>query len=1037
MNDERYLALQTEEVIGRKKELAAIDWALGGDGQTRVVLFTGPGGIGKTRLLIEADKRARDRGLLSSDIVDLYHSDTHTNSGIEAVIIRAVDPEEKYFQNYRPLRAEFERLRQEFVGAVRLERLRKELSSVFIEDFNALSQENRVLLAFDTAELIQFESDVVQRICQVEEGAVEVREWLTMVIPRLQNAAVLLAGRGPRYPDDPRQRLWGEFRATFSKAEGERFTWQEYPLDRFSEAESLEYFSGVARAAREAEREYSVEGREEEADFFRYAADTIEHVRETVGRTIHHATEGRPIRLGLVIDLAVRGNIEGLFVPGDENGRSPEEMWAEIKPRLVQAVQELYLRYPVQDTLRYLAVARQGLDAELLHHLKPDWSLEACRERLKAMEPLSFVKTRPGTELVFLHDEMYDLLEQEVVQPSREAFVDNYRRIVEYYEQQLSEQTDERRREDLAVNVLHYRLREHPQRGHQHYTFKSEFAIKGHETGFDMRLRDEMLRFFGEPQNQRLADLQGLTRDEIDRDGAVRWVKRHIARGEYQRAVEVAEAILFFGPEPYHSIPPQPPAVVEIISPDLQQEARRLFGVDAPFFWGHLLTCYGEALLYFGAEARAFPVLEQAIRLLHAVEAEDEYRRWWQVRVLGRAFNRLGYAYWLARRYRLAIDYNHTALHYYRQLDIRDEMADTLNNAAFVYALMGDISRAEKWIDDALELRRALGQGYPLALSLNTQGRIHFLAGEPHRALPRCQEALRICQRLEDRRGQGLAYNALGVVYCALGNLNRLGVYDFDQAAGFYRQAEDALTQAVHIFDVEAPERIRLVEAYNERGDVYRDWGILLRGAGREKEAARRFEQALAEYKQALDKAGDDWPVDRGDSYEDMADVFALLGELEKAEEYLRKAEALVPKEYRLVEGQGFPEVKKPVEGFWQVMGKVCLARGHNVCAPVRGLEALTEEQEAVLLDAVEQYALAVAYFLQYSPHLRLHREAFGAIYESLKKYGIPRLEKAREGVSAVAERYRVDLSPLLAEIDEMLGLKAPVIPEMVLSPQE
>jgi tetratricopeptide (TPR) repeat protein len=252
-------------------------------------------------------------------------------------------------------------------------------------------------------------------------------------------------------------------------------------------------------------------------------------------------------------------------------------------------------------------------------------------------------------------------------------------------------------------------------------------------------------------------------------------------------------------------------------------------------------------------------------------------------------------AHWMARRYRLSNEYNHTALHYYRQLNIQDEMADTLNNAAYVYALLGDISRAEKWIDDALELRRELGQGYPLALSLNTRGLIHVMAGEPHRALLCCQEALSFCQRLEDWRGQGLAYNALGLVYRKLGNLNRLGLYKLDQALDFYKKAEDALHEAIRIFREEVLERIRLVEAHNELGSVYRYWAILLQEAGQEKEATQLFEQALTSYKEAIRVAGDDWPVDRADSYEDMADVFALLGQPNRAEEYLEKAEALVP----------------------------------------------------------------------------------------------------------------------------------------------
>ncbi|WP_159603040.1 ATP-binding protein [Agromyces humi] len=56
-----HLPMPPEEVLGRERDLAALlDW-MGGDDPRRLVTLVGPGGIGKTRLAIEAARLARDR----------------------------------------------------------------------------------------------------------------------------------------------------------------------------------------------------------------------------------------------------------------------------------------------------------------------------------------------------------------------------------------------------------------------------------------------------------------------------------------------------------------------------------------------------------------------------------------------------------------------------------------------------------------------------------------------------------------------------------------------------------------------------------------------------------------------------------------------------------------------------------------------------------------------------------------------------------------------------------------------------------------
>ena len=68
-----------------------------------------------------------------------------------------------------------------------------------------------------------------------------------------------------------------------------------------------------------------------------------------------------------------------------------------------------------------------------------------------------------------------------------------------------------------------------------------------------------------------------------------------------------------------------------------------------------------------------------------------------------------------------------------------DEQADTLNNLAFILALLGAPKRAKTHIDQALELRQRLGQKYPLALSHNTRGLIYSLQGQYEMGRRECQ----------------------------------------------------------------------------------------------------------------------------------------------------------------------------------------------------------------------------------------------------------------------------------------------------------
>ena len=114
-------ALRTQRLIGRTKEREAIRTAIEAEGELRVLHIIGDGGIGKTRLLEaipeEILPKCSNKGRCQwGGILDLYHTDLHTNSGIEAAIIKALAPEG--FAEYRTRREEYEKLRPSSVSLI-------------------------------------------------------------------------------------------------------------------------------------------------------------------------------------------------------------------------------------------------------------------------------------------------------------------------------------------------------------------------------------------------------------------------------------------------------------------------------------------------------------------------------------------------------------------------------------------------------------------------------------------------------------------------------------------------------------------------------------------------------------------------------------------------------------------------------------------------------------------------------------------------------------------------------------------------------
>ena len=1030
MNDrrERLTPPQTREIIGRARERQAVLEAIL-DTESCALHFLGEAGIGKTRQLREValwnELQEAGRSPIEGrfewlGLIDLYHSDLHTPSLVEEEIVRRIDPafkskrEGSPFRDYLEKREEFEDRRRQ--GLVR-EKDRVEVTQTFVRDYNRWAVGRRAVIAFDTLELIFYEQDEVFQTGEGEEaGIADVKGWLLEVLPQFEHTAMLLASR-------PHERLESDFKKRFGRAE---VCYEPLSLHELREEDALGYLEDII------EQQPKMRERLEEPD--REPTD--------VYRDIWRYTQGVPVLMGLVIDLHAFGShtlakLRAMGDPLDEK---------KVREILIHELIEVQ-----RDTLRCLAVARKGLTPELLQRLMgpENWTLTRCRQELDRLRGAVFTKSREDSEALFLHDAIYEMFDefqpfppaegpgrllpqiikyyQEKIDDSQRALTERRARLRELELHEQAERTTlreqarrwelqqesaewERRQQRLWVEMLFYSLWYDLPGGFELYSREYNEALKNRDFGYDARLHDEVLRFINSPLYEQSEDAQEqLSRDRFNRHCGLRWVKFHLARDDTRRAARVAQRLLEVSEPPLGG----PEAQADLF---YQAELR---------LWG------AEALTYLGQETESESWLKEALDILEQTDASKPYTQWRRSRLIGRAHNDRAYIHWKSQCHRDGVHEYRIATAQFREAEILDELADTLKNLAYVYAVLGETTRAKGLMENARQLLEDTGKNHAIALAYNVTGEIHTQANEAEEAIEWCERARRIFADMEYVRGLGLAYIGLGRAYRKLGDKGKRGQYSFKNAQEAFQEAEGCLQKAFEIFGDGEPrvdEPLRRWEALNELGSTYTDWAYLLDWYHLPKEADEAFQMSVSFQKQAAQVADEMVKKDPSfglrllDSYDDLAYAYAAWGEQDEAERYLRKIDQAIPDAYRLVEGQGFQDMPNPVDGYWLVLGKYHLQRG--VWARQAAEQGRTpQEKDHRLEESAYHFALALAYFQKFSPEQTYVFVISRTMYQHFKTLGTQRLERLRDEVMRVGEQYGVDMGRLLDTLDDTIGI--------------
>jgi tetratricopeptide (TPR) repeat protein len=935
-------------LVGRYELLKEAERRIGRGG-VHLIHVEGEGGVGKTALLEaileqsqrldRAADRANDRNTCSvaESIIDLYHVDVHTSEGLIRGIIEVLG-KWSFAQTQEVLEA-LDHARAAGDMDVASERA-KALRILFLEEFMALT-EGGVVLAFDTLETLEYERDPFQEEVGAEMPTFGAGEWLfRSFFPALRgNVVVLLAGR----PGGLRERLEA------LHEQHPRILVPHIPLASLNQEETKAYLKAIAQA----------EGKRGEGD----AAARLWAYCEERGDAVHALTGGRPILLALVADMVAHGwNLPPSFArTSDElQQRNAELLRQEVEQALVVRIQESPT--PIGDTLRALAWLRKGATPELLARVmdlktsRGEWDIYSATGYLDQVAQLALVKVRPGDRRIFLHDEMYSLLETHVLQKSSQEETDwiyhsieeHYQGVIEELERRIEQYppsliTVRARLRQALAEELHYRLRYSPPLGFAMYFWLAEESLGGRDIEMDMLLRTECLRTIGMLETN--GYFAGFVPREAELDAAVRWGMR----------------ALFFQSDPERAL-------------NLFGQIRRRWAKEAGklgLSWMHLQLYRAVAKIQraYGddwQDARALlrSVVQRCDEILHfPAETPVVEGRHWRARILkGLALNFRGYLDRQQGRYLEAVQHYQESAMLQRRLGMAF-LAPTLTNLSYAMALTGETHQARLLVEEAERLARRSGKDHMLALTLDVRALVELYDGHFRSALHYTDRALDIAVNLPAFRVRGLIYRTRAMAHRYL--WNSLTDDERTHQLDFFDEALREANQAVSLLRNSPTDR---VDALIERGCTYRELARLYHLCQDPQQSRNYAQKSQADLERAAVLAGAiDIPGHQALAWTNVGWLHYYLGNTDEVHKSLEQAYAACPEEYLFPDHGPTPPMADPARRseaalpYWNTLGKAEMLKAYIALDQAREAKE-GDDYDARLRVAVRGITFSLAY---------------------------------------------------------------------------
>lgn len=994
-----------DKLVGRDELLGKIRCKINHSQGAQLIFLMGEGGAGKTRILEELLK-TKFSWLLqknpnapkeeNQNIIDFYDIQNHSASAMAKNIFEALG-EPKEFAQFQENNTELEI--KQAAGGGGIDTLREKTLESFTQAMQQFSKKGRVVIFLDTLERLLYHPGAET---YEAGGEAESWDWLVKNVQDWGDVTLVIAGR--------------------PEAEGlaRKADIKPIELPFLDESASLAYFKSIeAQAAKESDLYKRVQGLSDENR-----------------KKAHELAQGRPIILALIIDF---------LSVGDTGGEWRKVLEAQDTEEALEKTLMIYLTNlpSLGDTIRALGRAPKGAESKLLAFMLEIDESEA-KKRLEAIKSFSFIKTSQKGERVFLHDQLYTMLNKWVLTGPHD-YLTTYqvrKRIIAFIKAQLEEYKQqfavlydlkelkyseevERKNKDedlpkrgveelykLKRNTLteyiYYLLRHDPAKGfRQYYRYVCE-AENATDVSMNVMLQAELASYLRENKStlekggftqefaelvmevQTILRLRGKedksTADQREKDFRTKYAET-LSRSEYQCLEAVLQNHLAY--KKINSASPQ----------DLKTAEKLL-----------------EANL---------KILRKSIRSLQDVEKHEDVKIWY-------AGIALGYAYWLRGflhrkrgEIKEAINNYDKAVKYFRAANLDIYLSGALNDKGFALCEDGNWQDGKYLVNEGLEKRIGLGALAPVGLSLNTLGIAERFEGSYEPALRYAEQALRWFKDAQFMSGQGLANIAIAGAHQRLGNEvpDRGGVSRMNKM-NEYEQAISFSHAAVDIFQ-ELGWKLDEAEAQKELGCAYRNQLMVLSTRGQKDIDHGSAAELIDRSKRALERMIELIENDEYRRLEGHLDL-AYLGFAADDEKIytnaLKEVEAIIPSadDVNCLANEKAQQRKL----YWTQSGKYHALLAQKAEKNEKNeMKKNSADAQKYFASSLEHYALALECNRKYALSYPGMSHAKDLVREKLQSFSINDLQNVRKIIERLENKYDLKNKSYLQEFLRCLSL--------------
>lgn len=552
-------------------------------------------------------------------------------------------------------------------------------------------------------------------------------------------------------------------------------------------------------------------------------------------------------------------------------------------------------------------------------------------------------------------------------------------------------------------------------------------------------------------ERRRESPLQALKRVALQ-DDVTNWIKLFTLRKKYERAVEFVLALEKKIEEWVSTRQGDPNFLATSWQHTLARHERALWQNYARLLIGektrpvldemNIAVHELERLLQHSQEETVFPERGNGETGFRGHPAESKVQR-----LIALYYNYMGYGYANLGQIQSAQEAYGKALRAMREVEFRHMEATVRNNLSRVLSERGYM-RGRRLCLDALALRKQLTAEVPIAYSYNTLALIDNDHLRPDLAWIESAIALAYFKKANESRGQGLALLQLGEALRRLAKrANEPYHLRGDSPDVALQVADIASTRAIEIFtnSPAAGEKIRLVEAWIEKGCLERDWIRFVENPAKE----RHYRDAIYYLEQAIELARElrNQRLEL-DARVNIAWTHYHFGDFQRAREALQASMQQIPPDALLQPGKAPPTTERDDIYLYQQLSKMEGLHGRLALEEFRLIaeefrkqfpdreerrRRIREDKNAqrLLEEGAKAYVQALGYSQLHSPRSNALTVTYDAIYEYIKGFNLTELEDFYRYVQEAIEEYRLpeivplDMSRLDMFLQQTFGLES------------